>query len=429
MKAQVCIGLTVWLVGCSSNTEPCAQAPLIPQYGSPAFPAQTAVPPAAAEPVVDKTYYRKLVVLPLEDDDLFRQERDSVRKKLHAAVSRVARDKFEVLSLAAVDTEVTRISRVSKKRCAYEHASLRERAEDLGYLSVTTTVVSSIDGKKGAELWVEAQHRHGDSFTWKGPWDYKLSLLERYDTAFAKLERDDAGGVLGILGSASSRVQDASHGVSFCESGPFQCSPETSAWTDISAPMAECFGGRASSRIGLLLEPGAAPRCEIDDLDSPSETSAALETCVCKAVTGSARMKRLPKRTSLDIEYEAKEIAGKPRPFLAVVDATSNLRTDEESFAESSTVRRTSLSLDGLKDIAPALARCAPAKQTVLVEVELEDTGKVSKAKVASGAAGGAAACIEKQVSAGGFDCTEDGKPATFQLAIRWPSPGAKPSP
>lgn len=421
--------LVLWLLGCSSNSEPCAQAPLIPQYGIPQYgiapmPSQR-VPPDASAPVTDKKYLRKLAVLPIQEENLFRKEREAVRKKLHAALSRAAGDRFAVLPLATVDAEVTRTSSGSKARCVYERASLWRRAEDRGYLSVTSTVVSAIDDHL-PELWIEAKHRFGDGFSWRGPWDYKLPLLERYDLAFSKLEPNDSSAVLGMLGgNGSSTVRDANHGVSFCESGPLQCSAETSAWLDSAQPLSTCFGDRATSRIGLLLEASPAPHCELDDVDNPSEPTAALERCVCSAVMASGRMKSLTRRVSLDIGYEAKEIAGKPRPLLAVVDADTNLRTYEESFGESASGWRTRLSLDGLKDIAPALARCAAAKQTVLVQVEVDDTGKVGKAKVSSGAAGAAAACIEKQLAGAGFDCTNDGKSATFQLAIRWSSPTA----
>jgi hypothetical protein len=145
------------------------------------------------------------------------------------------------------------------------------------------------------------------------------------------------------------------------------------------------------------------------------------EACLCGALSsppGPARARALATRPA----FEAKDLLGKPRPEVRVVDASSNLHAEDDWHSLQredkgkktySSVRR--LTVDNVDALRPALTRCGIAGDTTLVaELWVSEAGVVQSARVVTGMKNKRdGACVEKALVSGAFSCTNDGKPAT----------------
>jgi len=133
------------LASCGPPTAPCAPQP--PSVPPPVAPAAAAAPPPATQQAGDK-----LAVLPLDEADLFREERAGLRVQLARRLA-VLMPHRAVLPLAEVDRALRPVSK-DGTRCAYESAPLPRRAATRGWLWTSTSTVVGEQGKS-TELWVE----------------------------------------------------------------------------------------------------------------------------------------------------------------------------------------------------------------------------------------------------------------------------------
>ena len=370
----------------------------------------------------------RLAVLPLHDEALFRAERAELRQVLALELARRA-PAYAIVPLAEVDAKLRPVARSNGARCAFDGAPPARRAHGEGWLTTELVDVSSAEG--ASELWVRlfaADDSEVALFT--APWSEALEPAARYRAAFAALVPAEGASLLGGLmaeGDDTAALRDGP--VTLCEEPSVEgCAAHSAAWKDRVAELRACFAGDDAGETTLLVEAGTAPRCESVDLDDPSGPGGAREACLCRALTTSAAF-AATSRSHLRVAFEASDLAGKPRPELFVIDATTNL--DSESAwhrrpggpggNEERAVHR--LEVDALDALAAPLARCAPPPDgTLVAEIELRDDGSIATGRVLRGLAdAGTASCAEKALARGRFSCTDDGKGARLRIAITWP--------
>ncbi|WP_437930245.1 hypothetical protein WMF37_13765 [Sorangium sp. So ce291] len=411
---------------------PCPPAPVAPARAAappPRAPLPAPVAASAAAPEDDER--PELAVLPVLDDALFRDERAVLRQTLANVLAQRAPD-HALVPLDEVDAELRPVSATTGARCAFDEVPLERRAEDAGWRWTEILRVGGLPGSSGEQLWVELVGGGNTAMvTFGGALDPTAAPLARYLKAFAALERKpDGGALLGGLAGGGGAGAVTEGAVTLCEQVPFSaCRPETSSWRDRAAALAACYAGEDAAADALLIDAPAA-RCEIADLDDVEGPRGKREACLCAAVRSSAGLQAAGGRRVLRVDYAAPEIAGRPRPELRVVDATTNLHAAEEWHAtRSADVSRVSrsvhrLGIDNLDALAPALARCEAAPGGLVVaQLDAREDGSVERARVLSGAPRPAlAACVEKALSRGRLACTRDGKPAAVRVAVEWPA-------
>jgi len=128
-------------------------------------------------------------------------------------------------------------------------------------------------------------------------------------------------------------------------------------------------------------------------------------------------------------DFVASEILGKPRPELRVLEASTNLHSEndwhdvprtKDGKTSSKPVRR--LGIDGLDAARAPLARCAQRPGTLLVaDLELSPFGAVEAVRfVGTTPAKAHSTCIEAALKRSSWACTENVKGATLRLALSW---------
>ncbi|MBI4957653.1 MAG: hypothetical protein HY908_36945 [Myxococcales bacterium] len=417
-------------LGASACAPPCPQGPQLPWAAGlqPAAPVPASGPAAVPAP---GAAHEPVAVLPLEDDGLFRAERAELRQLLALGLARVATD-YAILPLLELDAKLAPVSRATGARCAFDRAPGAERARRAGWHTTDVLHVAGSDGRSD-ELWVRLADTDGTPVeTFTAPWDATLELAARYRRAFGALAASEGAGLLGGLfagDGAEGALRDGP--VTLCEGGSFgTCAASSPAWRDRVGELAACFAGEDAAAAELLLEPGAPARCEIVDLERLEGREGARESCLCRALSTSAALGMGPERRKLRVAFEASDLAGKPRPGMRVVDATTNLESRagwlarDRSVAgkvEHGSVRR--LEIEHLDALAAPLARCtAPTGSVAVAEVAVREDGAVTGARVVGGlAAKDAVACVEQALVRGAFDCTNDGRSAELRVAIAWP--------
>lgn len=421
-----------WLFVCSF----CACAPAAPC--PPSAPAQAPLPPAAAPaltptptptpPTADARAARdKVAVIPFEDDELFRDERKALREALALRLARLLPD-HELVPLAEVDAKLRPIAK-SGVRCAFDAEPLARRARNQGWLTTSLLHVSGFRDKP-EELWVDLSNGRGPERTFGSLWDRKLARVARYQHAFASLALLPGAGLLGGLSGTFTPKGEVTVGeLSLCQRHGFaDCVPETKSLTDRAAELTACFAGVDEERRDVLFE---GKRCELENLDDLGGSDGKREACVCAALGQSAGVNASAGRWRLSLHYEAKDLVGKARPELRVLESSTNLHAEDDFHSLTrqengktvhSSVRR--LTVDNLDQVRPALARCALGPASLLVaELDVSEHGTADAARVLTGAKDRRAGqCVEKALRAATFGCTSDGAPAKLRVSIEWPS-------
>lgn len=438
MKPRLLILATVGaaLGGCAApgprppmGAAPYAPAPLPPPAAvAPAKPAPAAATPRKRE---------KVAVLPIVDDHLFRAERAWLRELLASELAKRDPD-LDVLPLSQVDKTLRPVSKGNGKRCAYP-APLLRRAQDQGWLA---TELGRNDGYQGKapELWVTLEGKNGNNVTFTSVWNRSLDRMSRYRAAFSSLVQQPESGGLGVLGALSGQPRRKneleSHGLTLCESAALagggdllaSCAPQTQQLSSDAAALAKCFAGRDEDEQELLFEGKA--RCELAGLDDTSGPDGHLETCLCHALDKSTAVLGSTGRRTLELDYEAHDLAGKPRPHVQVIQASDNLfskaawrslKHQEHGKTKYTSVRR--LVVDNIDGLRTPLARCwVPSGSVVVADLSLGGDGSVESVKLRDIPGTRAASpCVEKALSHGEFNCTSDGKSASLRIAISWP--------
>ena len=400
----------------------------------PQFAAAAPQPPPAAAPPAAPAERPEVAVLPIEDSRLFRAERVALRGELAAHLARVAPDHL-ILAPAMVDPKLAPVSRKTGHRCAYEGEPLARRAQDEGWMT-TDVMHVGLGRDPGEVLWVRLLSRGSDpDVTFEGPWNPRLGPVDRYRAAFAALVRkEDAGAIGGLMarGSEQNALRDGA--ITICEDKPFgACDPGSIDWKDSISALGACFSGEDEVSRALLVQgDGGARYCEIENLDAREGREAAREGCLCKALVGSAALGKRPGRRTIRVRYEAPELAGKVRPEIRVIEATTNLHVEEDWHSmervvqgkkQYDPIRR--LVVDNVDAIAAPLARCvAPAGSVIVADVQVREDGAPTSGKVLSGTPDRElSACIEKALGRGAFQCTNDGNDARVRVALEWRSP------
>lgn len=406
---------------------------------SPAAPAPTpaATPTQAPAPPRDRL---NVAVMPIREDNLFRAERAALRVRLASELAARAPG-HTFVPLADVDAKLRPISSSSGARCAFEDAPLERRAKNAGFAYTNLLHVSGARGSS-EELWVEIVRWNGPEMTFTSVWEPKLDLYARYERAIGTLKLSpDAGGLLGGLAARGNRVNAAVKGpVTVCEEVSFgACSKESERWIDRADDVAACYAGEDAVESEVLLEGGApTSRCELTNVDDLEGKDGKREACLCKALTASAALRDKARRWVLRVIYEATDLAGKARPEVRVVDATTNMHVEDDWHAVerlvegkvvSAPVYR--LAVDNVDGFAAPLARCAaPPGAVVVAELDVQETGAVGQARVVAGAAKRElSACVEKALQRGALSCSRDGKAATVRLALTWPPAASTSAP
>ncbi|MDC3960566.1 hypothetical protein [Polyangium jinanense] len=424
------------LLGASCVVQSPLQATIVsdPQTAAPAPqpPAQAAAqPPASAQ-------RPEVAVIPIEDDRLFRAERAALRAELAAHLARVAPD-YLILGPAMVDPKLRPVSQKTGHRCAYEGEPLSRRAHDEGWLTTDVIHVSGVAGGKGEELWVNILPRTGGpEVTFQAPWDRKLGIVDRYRAAFASLVRNDGaggliGGVAGLLVWAdSSALREGP--LTLCEYQNFgRCDPGSIDWKDRAGSLAACFANDDDVTRDFLVQGDAGGRyCEMENLDLRDGREGAREACVCQALVGSTAISKRPGRRTIRVRYEAPDLAGKPRPELRVIEASTNIHVEDDWHSMDQVVdgkkRYTSvkrLVVDNVDSLQAPLARCAaPAGSVIVVDLDIREDGVPAAGKVVVGTTDRElSACIERNLGRGTFTCTDDGSSARVRAALHWHAP------
>lgn len=390
-------------------------------------------PPAAPQPApTPPEDRRKIAVLPIEDQHLFRAERAELRGILASKLVSLA-TKYTVLPLADVDAKLRPISTSTGARCAFEGEPAERRARDQGWL---TTKLLDVGGFKNSsdELWVELYEGPSNILaTWTAPSNRRLGLMDRYKASFAALVLNEDAAVLGGLGVRGSYEGALEEGtITVCEKKDFgACDPISKVWKDKAGELSGCFAGEDATVTEVLLEGGAAARCEIVDLHVNDGRSGAREACLCRSLMASSGLSAKAGRRVIRVRFEAADLAGKARPEMRVVESSTNLdsevdyhsiRTEREGKASYFSLRR--LVVDNVDALADPLARCAGAEgRSVMAEIEVREDGSVGNAKILTGPLKPAeTACIDKALRRGAFTCTSDGKAAKVRVAMDWPA-------
>jgi hypothetical protein len=423
----------VLLAGAACVQVPAACPPAM-VWGPPPPPAAPppAAPPASPPADAPPAHREKVAVLPLEEELLFRAERADLRGVLATKLTSIATD-FAVLPLAEVDAKLRPVSPTTGARCAFEGEPAERRAREQGWLATDLLHVSGWKDKP-EELWVQILGSHRSvGATWTAPWDPKLNLMARYRASFAALARDDSSGVLGGLAASGSDQGALREGpITVCEKKNFgACDAISAAWKDKAGDLAGCFADEDAAVSDVLLEGGAAARCEIANLNVTDGREGRREACLCRALMGSAGLSAKAGRRVIRVGFEAADLAGKPYPELRVVESSTNLdsdidyhsiRTEREGKPHYLSLRR--LVVDNIDALAAPLARCAAAGggRAVIADIEVREDGSVGATRVLTAPLKPAeAACLDKALRRGAFTCTRDGKAATVKVAIAWP--------
>ncbi len=384
------------------------------------LPAASAYQPPSAD-------REKVAVLPLDDEELFRDERASLRQLLASELAKRATD-LDVLPLAQVDAALRPVTK-SGAMCAFAGSPLHRRARDQGW--APTDVIHVVGSQNKPEMLQVDIDGWTSKVSYAAVWQWKLPHVDRYRAAFASLGRDTAEALmLGELSTRGNRKNAlVNGGLSVCETRDFaKCAPATQSFSDAAPALAKCFGAADADEVHVLFD---AARCEIANMASATGTDGQLETCLCAAIGKSAGAKAGTGRRVLSLEFQAADLLGKPRPALSVLEAPGNLfaESDQRSVAHTEGGKTTYTSLqrlavDNLDALEAPLARCKLAPGAVVVaELTLAPTGAVSKVQLVSGAAAKKtdARCLETAFSHGAFACTGDGKEATLRIAASWP--------
>jgi len=397
-------------------------------FAPPPAPAPPAAPPAAAPPA-ERT---KVAVLPINEEHLFREERADLRSALANKLTSLATN-FIILPLAEVDAELRPLSATTGARCAFEGEPATRRARDQGWFTTDLLHVSGWKDKP-EELWVHILGaNHYEAATWTARWDARLGLLDRYRAAFAALAPGEGGALLGGLAASGSDQGALREGpISVCETRAFSaCDASSAAWKDKAGELAGCFAGEDEVVTEVLIDgAGAAPRCEIANLNALDGREGPREACLCRALTASSAFRAKAGRRIVRVGFEATDLAGKPRPELRVVEASTNLDTEvdyhnirstREGKVSYTSVRR--LLVDNLDGLAAPLARCAaPDGRVAVAEIEVREDGVVIGTRMLTGPLKAPeAACIDKSLRRGAFTCTSDGKAARVRIGMAWP--------
>ncbi len=434
----------------------CARAPASlrcpPVVAAP--PPALASPPPAAE-VVAPRHKKRLAVLPIEDDRLFRSERAAVRGQLATALAQRAKG-YRVLALATVDDKLQPVTKTGE-RCAFVGSSPMRRANDQGWHATRLLQVYGVSPKP-PELWVKLGGWGQPDLIFASVWDSKLTRLQSYQSAIAQLlPLDGERGVLGGLsGRASFKHAARAASVSLCEREDKllgDCAPHSTAWRDRLTAVAACYAGQDHALDELLIETAASPnaasssatstpklRCETINLDETSGPDAQRERCLCTALLSSAGAlvssvgsATRSARRELRIEHQALDLADKPRPQIRVVEVSSTLHAERDWHqlaipakakrpARSVSLRR--LVVDNLDALAHPLARCPVASgQVVNAELTIGGNGAVTASRLLGGAKidKATAACVSRGLARAAFACTSNSKPATMKIAFWWP--------
>jgi hypothetical protein len=307
---------------------------------------------------------------------------------------------------------------------------MARRAFRKGWLTTSLIHVFGVPGKPG-ELWVEIKSSDRTTNTLQATWNSQLGLLDRYRAAFAAMVvHTDEGGGLGLVGGFSPAPPNAVQvgALRLCERLQLtSCAPETKAFGDQAAALTQCFSGADEVELELLFE--STGSCEMAELDDVSGADGRREQCLCGALRSSAAAGAKPGRRSLSLHFEASDLAGKTRPELRALEASTNLHSasdwhDVRRTKDNKTVSRpvNRLALDGLDAARAPLARCGLATGTLLVaDLGLSATGGVETVRLVSGAPSKkATACVETALKRGRWGCTEDGKAASVRVSASW---------
>lgn len=387
----------------------------------------TAPLPAASANKPPSADREKVAVLPLDDEELFRDERVSLRQLLASELAKRAPD-FDVLPLAQVDAAL-RPATKSGALCAFVGSPLHRRARDQGW--APTDLIHVMGSQTTPEMLQVDIDGWTSKVSYAAVWQWKLPPMDRYRAAFASLAKDATESLLlGGLSTRGSRENAlVSGGLEVCETRDFgKCAPASQSFSDAAPALTKCFGAADADEVHVLFD-GA--RCEIANMTSATGTDGQLETCLCAAIGKSAGAKVGTGRRVLSLEFQAPDLVGKPRPALSVLEAPGNLFADNDqrpvAHADGGKTTYTSLqrlAVDNLDGLAAPLARCKMAAGAVVIaELTLAPTGAVSKVRLVAGAPAKKtdARCLEAALAHGAFACTDDGKPATLRVAASWP--------
>ncbi len=407
----------------SACTPRCPTCPAAAPAASPP-PYVAPVLPGQAAPAGKNGKRGKLAVLPIEDPELFRNERAQVRSELFQRMTALAPER-DVVPLSEVDEQLKAVNKAGQT-CAYDESPLSRRAQNKNWHWTKLLFVSGAK-KRGSELWVQV-HRYGTSESFAARWDRKLGRVPGYRAAFVALKKlgPDAG-LLGGLGSSSSPKGEQTLGaLKVCEKESFfKCRKETEKWLDVSKELTACFKGADEGHETALVE---GSRCELPKAQSTASARGKREACLCAALSKSAGVKARPGRRRVSVSYEAPDLAGKLRPRLRVIDVSGlfaeadwdSIKYEEGGKKRYRSVRR--LQVDNLDALAAPLARCKVKPGTQLTaEISVDATGKVAAAKLTSGAGRAASACLQKALTRGAFACPGSDKGAKLRLGIRYP--------
>jgi hypothetical protein len=406
MKIRDCAwGACLALLGCPSPApiyRPVVYQPVPTMQVTPG--TQPAPAPASA-----RGEKRKLAVVPIEDDELFRSERAAIRQALHQRLGQVATAQ-SVLGLAHVD------EKTSRSKCAYEEASPAGWARAEGWSATDAHIVYREDGNQ-VDLWIELG---AEEVTFSGPWNRELPLFQRYLAAIAGLkELEGSRGVLGSIGVSLTFDGAASGGtLSACETFPNGngCEARSSGWSDRLVEASACYADVDHAVDVLLIDnTQATPQCERVDLHDDRGKLGAREKCVCKAMIGSKALATDKRRRRVRIEHLAADLKGKTLPDVRALEVGTNV--DSGHIWRNDTMR---LEVANLDELAYPLARCAAGSGVGIAELTVEARGNVSAVRFL-GKGQTEHACWKKALERGAFDCTSNGFQSTVVVSIAYP--------
>lgn len=410
---------------------PCPSCPVSPspERGSTPTAATPSMSSAApAPPGASPTNERQAIaVMRIDDDELFRAERAELRKLLASELAKRLSN-YEIVALAEVDAKLVPHPK-GGGRCEYDEGSAARRAEREGWFTTRLVHVLGVAGQP-EEMWLEVASSERTHEGFEAVWNPKLPRVERYRAVFTTMiPSPDVLGGLGLLeGTATLRDTVTIGALTLCERRTFdRCLPETKAFSDRAAAFESCFSGSDEESSALSFD--SAGGCELAGLDDPGHPDGKREQCLCTALKGSAGLSAKAGRRRLELDFEAPDLKGKPRPELRILETSSNLDAHEDWHTvrsvkdgkPTSTIRR--LSLPNLDDVRAPLARCAmPRGAVVIADLQPNDAGLATKARLVAGSPSPASArCIEKALTRVAWPCTEDGKSASLRVALSWP--------
>lgn len=414
-------------IACAGGQEG-APSPVVATSAASARPATHAAPPASSQPAATGPIDRdKIAVLPWEDDQLFRDERRALRVDLaRALAARLPND--EIVALGDVDAKVRPVSK-SGARCAFDGAPPSRRTDREGWLATGVSQVVGTD-ESPEQLWVDLSRAGTSTTALAATWSWHGDRMAAYRSAFVSLA---PGGPTNVLGGLAYDIMSSPGAIAFdpirlCEGAAFEaCSRNTKAFADRAKDFAACFAGADEERRDLVFD---EKRCELQNVDDPSETERGRESCLCAALGKSAGVSAGKGRRELAVQFEAPDIKNKPRPALSVVSVSGDLHTESGMRSQATTsagkttyTSTARLEIDGLDALAAPLSRCGLAPGSfVVAELTVSDAGAVQKTQLVTKAKNAReATCLEHAFSTGAFDCTSDGKPATVRIAATFP--------